>query len=376
MSQQDDEPDLVETALAIEDSPVVKHAVQKLKASGEPALAAMLLGTVSGVRYLLSLAKKNLAGQEEKIKQIEADADACKKELQAYKTSEYFQLIERMLEAAEREQRTLIDQVESLKSQVEILRAGFQPEGFGSFPIAEIIKLKAEVNALKSMSFSEVETELREENDQLKQESEDLAAQLDGALITTKEQAQEVSELKNYREKIRAVSTTSGVQNILKLQYAPEAVADILISEQEKTKEIARLEYELERLHDEHRRGLFITRVLSLAAAHDVNDWLIWNEALEILVNCRDLFLWGTADSEELTEETLPEFEQALTDAAETYRGPDLYCARRRKMRPQGACYKNIPKNLWPLFDACGPVRDVGIGNPLPPISNTDEQES
>lgn len=42
----------------------------------------------------------------------------------------------------------------------------------------------------------------------------------------------------------------------------------------------------------------------------------------------------------------------------------ELFAARVRGMRPQGACYKGYPKDLWPLFDACGPERETGMGNP------------
>ena len=35
--------------------------------------------------------------------------------------------------------------------------------------------------------------------------------------------------------------------------------------------------------------------------------------------------------------------------------------------------YETIDKTLWPLFDACGPVRTVGFGNPEPhPIDGGD----
>ena len=43
-----------------------------------------------------------------------------------------------------------------------------------------------------------------------------------------------------------------------------------------------------------------------------------------------------------------------------------LYCARKRKMRPQGAMYKTIPKTLWHLFDVCGEEREMNMGNPKP----------
>lgn len=46
----------------------------------------------------------------------------------------------------------------------------------------------------------------------------------------------------------------------------------------------------------------------------------------------------------------------------------DLFAARSRKMRPQGAAYKvRYPEELWGLFNAAGPEREVGLGNPRKP---------
>lgn len=85
-------------------------------------------------------------------------------------------------------------------------------------------------------------------------------------------------------------------------------------------------------------------------------------------VNCNDLFVWGCADGEEITVETLTEFHKALSDCGGNLNtASDLYCARRRKMRPQGACYSHYNKKYWSLFDACGPEREVGLGNPHRP---------
>jgi hypothetical protein len=68
-----------------------------------------------------------------------------------------------------------------------------------------------------------------------------------------------------------------------------------------------------------------------------------------------------------------------------------LYCARIRKMRPQGACYKTIEPQFWPLFDAAGEPREAdraAFGNPVsqasaiearsdaPPKSGAAEGES
>jgi hypothetical protein len=85
-------------------------------------------------------------------------------------------------------------------------------------------------------------------------------------------------------------------------------------------------------------------------------------------VICNDVFVWGGADCEVITEETLPEFIQAASDCSDNLElAAILYCARRCKMRPQGAMYTYIPKNLWYLFDACRPEREVGLGNPYKP---------
>ena len=69
-----------------------------------------------------------------------------------------------------------------------------------------------------------------------------------------------------------------------------------------------------------------------------------------------------------IDENTLPDLNRAIDDCdGNVTVGSDLYCARRREERPQGACYSIIPKNLWPLFHACGPERKTGLGNPYEP---------
>ena len=49
-----------------------------------------------------------------------------------------------------------------------------------------------------------------------------------------------------------------------------------------------------------------------------------------------------------------------------------LFACRMRKMRPQGACYKNIRPEVVALFDACGPDREIDKVNPL---GNTKRRE-
>lgn len=139
-------------------------------------------------------------------------------------------------------------------------------------------------------------------------------------------------------------------------------------------------------------------------------------------LDCSDTFFWGAGDAEELTEENFhifeevvaelkplreaavarvrgeegkqlaavrqeayekwvsehpddksgwgksPEFEALRENEIYPYRfAPvgDLFAARVRSMRPQGAAYKvRYDKSIWPLFDACGPEREIGMGNP------------
>lgn len=113
--------------------------------------------------------------------------------------------------------------------------------------------------------------------------------------------------------------------------------------------------------------------ILRLIAREDLFDSVVWSEHyasgdLEFSVLCNDTFWWATADCEEVNKKTLPELQKALDDACKicghSNWGDVLYCTRRRKMRPQGAIYKNMPSKIKHLFDACGPEREVALMNP------------
>lgn len=121
----------------------------------------------------------------------------------------------------------------------------------------------------------------------------------------------------------------------------------------------------------------FIMSVLRLIAEYDMEGSLYWRcdgeyAPIKFFINCNDVFAWGCADSEEITPENLSALKQAIEDCNKIIPnygpiyGGDLFCARTRKFRPQGAAYPS-KKELWPLFDACGPEREVGFGNPYPP---------
>lgn len=113
----------------------------------------------------------------------------------------------------------------------------------------------------------------------------------------------------------------------------------------------------------------FVMRVLQVTAKHGYGcrkalDWRCDGEfaPLTFFVHCNDLFTWGSADCEDVTPENIALLDQSYTDCRKY--GSDLFCARVRKMRPQGAVYSMIDKEYWPLFDACGPERPKGFGNP------------
>jgi hypothetical protein len=90
---------------------------------------------------------------------------------------------------------------------------------------------------------------------------------------------------------------------------------------------------------------------------------------------CNDQFRWGSADLEPITPDNVHLLEQAIANcrAANPMTGAcdatALFCSRARGMRPQGAYYQKLDKDLWPLFDAAGPPRDTdreAFGNPAP----------
>lgn len=127
--------------------------------------------------------------------------------------------------------------------------------------------------------------------------------------------------------------------------------------------------------------------VLRFGTEHDID--LLWSKRDNRLIPaaiCSDCFAWGGADAEEITPATFDLFKatveecEKLDEAHESGQklavsfADELFAARVRRMRPQGASYELYPPVLWPLFDACGPKRETGIGNPRPqPEVQTEE---
>lgn len=97
---------------------------------------------------------------------------------------------------------------------------------------------------------------------------------------------------------------------------------------------------------------------------------------LGVAAPCSDVFYWGCADAEDIGPDDIDAYATAIGDVRPliSHQGPDrvvafagwLYAARRRNMRPQGAVYPGIPDELWYLFDAAGPEREIGLANPKP----------
>ena len=95
--------------------------------------------------------------------------------------------------------------------------------------------------------------------------------------------------------------------------------------------------------------------------------------SLKICINCNDLFYWACADSEEFTPDDVDLLNECVADllAADKEYGDcyvfELFCCRKRKMRPQYPFFRKYDRdrasyfedNLSPavraLFDALGP---------------------
>lgn len=120
------------------------------------------------------------------------------------------------------------------------------------------------------------------------------------------------------------------------------------------------------------------TIIKELIIGLDIHEQIYWsiNKEGEIkaFFICNDIFYWATADGVDIEIKDIPgikkifkEFDGEIDEfdkTGERFMAILLWCARKRKMRPQGAYYKHIPNNLHPLFDACGPERTIDIWNP------------
>lgn len=115
------------------------------------------------------------------------------------------------------------------------------------------------------------------------------------------------------------------------------------------------------------------------ATGFDYTEDIWWREDdqgdLRVFVNISDVFAWGMADLEEITEENLQSLldtyaeAEAVTGRHRATWASGLFAARQRQMRPQGA-YVNLAQGdehgqWWrDQFMAAGAERETGIGNP------------
>jgi hypothetical protein len=116
----------------------------------------------------------------------------------------------------------------------------------------------------------------------------------------------------------------------------------------------------------------FVRQVMFLFDSADIHSEMYWHvgdDGIRLLALVSDVFMWGCADAEDITPERLPVLQQAYDDLAVVDGLPhlaELYAARIRRMRPQGAAYSDSPGVRF-LFDKCGPERETGLGNPKAP---------
>ena len=110
-----------------------------------------------------------------------------------------------------------------------------------------------------------------------------------------------------------------------------------------------------------------LVEILKAVDMHDLYDqvlWRVYGSEVKFFIICNDLFYWGAADLEPIESyQDLKTLDQSMMD--DKHSGQFLYCARRRNLRPQGACYGEMfDMDVWHYYDACGPVREVCFSNP------------
>lgn len=96
----------------------------------------------------------------------------------------------------------------------------------------------------------------------------------------------------------------------------------------------------------------------------DCPDALWWrtdDHTITPYVNCNDLFWWGTADCEPVEAEDMPLLRKTFDDLKNLgakYYLPDLFCARKREMRPQKPWLDRVEPKVLELFLEVGPGRE------------------
>lgn len=115
-----------------------------------------------------------------------------------------------------------------------------------------------------------------------------------------------------------------------------------------------------------------IVKVVAALTSIDAEaTWRIEDGEVIALLNVSDVFAWGCVDAERVEADDVAPLQAAFRDlsatgaAGATDWAECLHVARKRGMRPQGAFYETCPpEGAWALFNACGPHRESGLGNP------------
>ncbi len=120
----------------------------------------------------------------------------------------------------------------------------------------------------------------------------------------------------------------------------------------------------------------YVTEVFRIMREADMmgqDTPLIWHVdgdgRLWLSMMCSDTFAWGCADCEGITADDLPTLRQCLADltAADRFGAiwlAELYCCRKRGMRPMNVWIKRVPQRddmpqaVLDLIMAAGPERE------------------
>jgi hypothetical protein len=124
-----------------------------------------------------------------------------------------------------------------------------------------------------------------------------------------------------------------------------------------------------------------VRKVVESLYRKDVWGDVLWS-ADENEVECsfivNDMFWWGTADGETVEASDLELLDECYSQlraigVGETVYLGTLYAARKRGIRPQGAAYARISKEVCVLFNLCGDHRPADFGNPVATPEFEDE---
>lgn len=110
-----------------------------------------------------------------------------------------------------------------------------------------------------------------------------------------------------------------------------------------------------------------VKEIIKFAWKNDIDlMWKVDDDTDDVVtfVVVNDVFFWGASDAEGVEVADIPAFQQAIDDVGGYEWSKELYAARKRGMRPQGAIINIIPKDIKGLFLAAGPVREIDFCNP------------